>query len=151
MLALKRAAHPRFGEYSCIVEEQEVESEAAEFSLVKKLIDESDRLAGVPDPTAPVVLPSRADVRVQLVSLDKLRILDDARSDSGTHLALTLLFAGAVLGFVVNVVTGGSVPEPLAWVFLGVLCLVVAIFWRLHRRAEARAQAVRSEIFQGPT
>ncbi len=118
-----------------------------EFEIARHILKEGDELASAVDPSAPIEMPARSDLVVKLVSLDKLRLLDDARSDVQTFFGLMLLFAGGVVGFLVNMMTSNQSFDRFAWSFLGALFLVVLVFARLLRRSTRRADDVRKEIF----
>lgn len=74
-------------------------------------------------PTAPILMPSDEQVRVQLVSVQALRRLDDQKSLQSTTVAAITFFAGGALAFLVNVFTSATVT-PQGWSFFALLVLI---------------------------
>ena len=89
---------------------------------------------------APVVLPSRDDLRITLVRSDQLDRLEEYRSDENLFFGLAGLFAGAILGILDNWFTNEEFVITKPTLVLMVLLAILAIgcglrAWALKKRA----------------
>lgn len=66
--------------------------------------------------TAPVLLPAPQDMEVRLISAASFERLEEYRGEESKWSSVAGVFAGALLGIVVNVVTGSPMTN-IAWIF----------------------------------
>lgn len=76
--------------------------------------------------TAPVTIPSSADLAVKLVPSTVLERLEEYRSEESKWLSILGIFIGAILGVFINVATGANMSSE-AWIILVFLSLMVLI------------------------
>ncbi len=91
--------------------------------IVKQIKEDFDNLEGsVKDLTAPVSIPSRKNMTVQLVPITELERLEEYGDEAKKWFSATGLFLGAIIGILTNLATGGSVDDS-TWVVGGVFVL----------------------------
>lgn len=96
--------------------------------------------------TAPVRLPPRDAITVQLGPINLVDRLEEYQSDENLGHTLIGLFFGAALGIIVNWVTAPSSPSGISGVLLGFLIMIAIGAGIWLRRVKRRKQEVKSEI-----
>jgi transcriptional regulator with XRE-family HTH domain len=96
--------------------------------------------------TAPVALPSSADLTVKLVPSTVLERLEEYRSEESKWLSVSGIFIGSILGIFINVATGGAMSTQ-AWIILGVLLLMASFSGWTARSYSRRAGSLKKQLF----
>lgn len=99
------------------------------------------------DLTARVVLPPSEELEIRLLTTNSLDRLEEYRSNQNIWAAGVGLFGGAVMGIMVNFVTGAEV-EKTAWVLVVAFILVTAIFAYFFYADGKRVERVKGKFFQ---
>jgi len=129
----------------------EPQTESNEFAeLVERIESLSDAGKAL---VAPIYLPPTKDMAVQLVSAGALDRLEEYHSDEALYLALGSLFAGGLLGVLVNIATtpptADSPPtahlSSMFWVVVVLLVLAGGIFFGRARTTRARIRALKAK------
>ncbi|HET9495773.1 MAG TPA: hypothetical protein VFR15_16225 [Chloroflexia bacterium] len=100
--------------------------------------------------TAEVVLPSREEMQVRLVSANSLERLEEYRNEESKWFSIAGVLIGAGLGIFVNVATGGTMTSS-AWLVMGLLALLGGFTGFTARQYGQRAHTLRERIMGAPT
>lgn len=95
--------------------------------------------------TAPISMPSRRQLEVKLIPITTFNSLEEHRSDESKWYSCTSVFAGTILGIIVNLATGAK-PSLATWVILGTF-LIMSLFslWQA-RTFTKRANSLKREL-----
>jgi len=96
--------------------------------------------------TAPVHLPARDSLRVDLVPYDLIEKLDEYRGDYDIYSGLTFLFIGAILGFILDLFANQQKIDGQILIFLISLCLFLFVFLFFFMRSIRRVNKSKNEI-----
>jgi hypothetical protein len=102
------------------------------------------------DLTARVVLPPSEELEIRLLTTNSLDRLEEYRSNQNIWAGGIGLFGGAVMGIMVNFVTGAEV-EKTAWVLVVAFVLVVVVFAYFFYIDGKRVERVKGKFFQRNT
>jgi transcriptional regulator with XRE-family HTH domain len=129
--------------------EQTTSVSSSTSSVTEELLDALDTVRQAQQTaqriTAEVVLPSQEDLQVRLISASSFERLEEYRNEENKWFSLAGLFVGAILGVLINSVTGG-VMTSAAWIFIGLfLVMTVIMAWTAYT-FQKRAERLRTRI-----
>ena len=120
-------------------------------SLRKKVSELQQSMAASRDTatelTAPVYLPRRENMGIQLVSVHSLDRLEEYRSDANLLFGVTGIWLGALIGVAVNLLTGGEWSTATGVFVALVIASVIVCGWQTCV-VMGRARGLRKELEQ---